>query len=220
MNIGDHIQATLVQNGWKVSSSHCHDKDGEYRIPMMAYDRADALVVSLGYTASVPWLEGPNGDVQEEDIDDVIRACLTLPLMAAKLYVQERHEYGDGKVVFIGSYAHDHVLSDSVAYCAAKAGLAQATRALAWDLTPAGFQFHIVHPYHVPDTPMGAAVVGNMMVQRGMTAGQAEEYQRKDLLLEDHLKPEEVASVVHWLLEAPVAKWLGGQGINLYGGTR
>lgn len=197
-----------------MESDDCRSDDGVYRIPTnLNYWEFDAMVITLGATRMVPF-----PDADEDDIADVIRACLTLPLMAAKVYVQERGDLG-GSVVLLGSYAHDHALTNGAAYCAAKAGLAAAVKELAWELVPM-FYFHVVHPFHVPSTPMGARVVENLMRTRGMTREEAELYQRRDLRMNDHLTPGEVAEVVYWLLTEPAAKWTAGSGINLYGGSR
>jgi ketoreductase len=212
-NIGSAVRDELSHNGWGVRTSDCRDEDGVYRIPNLRFLDHDAMVVTLGATRMVPFQ-----DADEDDIAEVIRACLTLPLMAAKAYVQDRGGLG-GSVVLIGSYAHDHALTHGAAYCAAKAGLAAAVRELAWELTASGFYFHTVHPYHVPDTPMGQEVLKGLRA-RGFTRAEAEQYQRKDLKMNDHLTPGEVAEVVFWLLSEPAAKWTAGSGINLYGGSR
>jgi hypothetical protein len=87
------------------------------------------------------------------------------------------------------------------------------------DLTPE-FLVSIIHPYHVPSTPLGEEVVETMMRDRGMTRIEAENYQTKDLRLPEHLTPAEIAEYVNWMLDAPEAAWLSGQGVNLYGGVR
>jgi hypothetical protein len=53
-----------------------------------------------------------------------------------------------------------------------------------------------------------------------MTRIEAENYQTKDLRLPEHLTPAEIAEYVNWMLDAPEAAWLSGQGVNLYGGVR
>jgi len=214
LNLGTVILNRLVEDGWTGLGYMCLDDDGVYRLPAADWEEYDAMICTLGYTRMVPF---KNAD--EDDIHEVIRACLVLPLMAAKAYVQERQDRG-GTMVFIGSYAHDHPLTYGAAYCAAKAGLAMAVRELAWELTDLAFYSHILHPYHVPATPMGSEVVWGLMEGRGMTREQAEEYQRKDLKMPAHLTPEVVAEVVSWLLREPAARWLAGTGLDLYGGTR
>ena len=214
-NIGDAIYKNLKDHGWEVVPSHCWDEDARgYRIPNFKYADTQALVVTLGMAQSEPWLQSDF----ELDVAAVVHASLLLPLAALHQWAQERQQ--DGTAVVIGSYAHDHVLTHSTAYCAAKAGLAHAVRSLGWELAGHGLFFHIVHPYHVPSTPMGKRVVQSMMANRGMTLKEAEDYQRKDLALPDHLTPTEIAEYVGWLVRAPEAQWMSGQGLNLYGGVR
>jgi NAD(P)-dependent dehydrogenase (short-subunit alcohol dehydrogenase family) len=212
-NIGAVVQEQLQDEGWTVDGSDCLDTDGVYRIPSTDLKQYDAMVVTLGHTRMVPFSEA-----SEDDIHEVIRGSLILPLMAARGYVRDRNSRG-GTVVLVGSYAHDHPLTHCAAYCAAKAGLAAAVKELAWEMTPLFF-FHIVHPYHVPATPMGQRVVEGLMESRDLTMIQAEAYQRKDLRMPEHLTAGEVAEVVSWLLSDPVARWTAGSGINLYGGSR
>lgn len=212
-NIGAAIRDELSHWGWTVDGSDCRDEDGVYRIPSTDFKQYDAMVVTLGHTRMVPF-----DQADEDDIAEVIRGSLVLPLMAARGYVRDRNSRG-GSVVLVGSYAHDHPLTHGAAYCAAKAGLAAAVKELAWEMTPLFF-FHIVHPYHVPDTPMGERVMEGLMKSKDLNRGEAMLYQRKDLRMPDHLKAGEIAEVIQWLLTEPAAKWTAGSGINLYGGSR
>jgi NAD(P)-dependent dehydrogenase (short-subunit alcohol dehydrogenase family) len=230
-NIGDAIAERQARRGWYVVGDDCHTRSAmEYDVPPdLDWSRFDYLVITLGY--GVP---APIGEVSARVIQEVIWGSLTLPLLCARKFVQEKRralaeriDAGSyvyegkeaGRILFIGSYGHDHVLSNSAPYCAAKAGLAHAVRCLAWDLTPE-FLVSIVHPYHVPSTPLGEEVVETMMRDRGMTRIEAENYQTKDLRLPEHLTPAEIAEYVNWMLDAPEAAWLSGQGVNLYGGVR
>jgi len=116
-----------------------------------------------------------------------------------------------------------------VIYCACKAGIAHATRCLAWDYGDK-FRFNVVHPYHVPETPMGERTVEHMLKDRERfpTREAAEDYQRKDLRFKEldgsprELTAGEVAGLICELVtDAPGAfMWLNGQGLNLYGGVR
>ncbi len=215
-NIGEAIAAELAEGTWVTDD--CYDVDtGEFEVPThLPYREAGALVVTLGATSLTPMLETARWRIEE-----VIRACLLLPLEAIRRYVQARNvDNAGGKVIVIGSYAHDHPLTGCAPYCAAKAGLAAAIKELGWELTEHGYQFHVVHPYHVPTTPMGEMVIAGLMEARNMTLEEARKYQRRDLKLDDHLTPAEIAVIVHWLLTEPAAVWLSGQGLSLYGGTR
>lgn len=223
-NIGRAISTRLRQRGWETVEHSCLNDDyrGEwgtyqYDVPGEAdiFSEANACIITLGSTMVDPFPEASGCQ-----IDDVIRACLTLPLLCARKYVRERLEAGNpqGWVVFIGSYAHDHVITYGTAYSAAKAGLAMATRSLAWECPQ--FLWHILHPYHTPGTPMWNYVQKQVVANRGMTHEEADAYAQKDLKRDHMLTPMEIARLVSMLLEEPAAEWLSGQGLNLYGGTR
>lgn len=214
-NIGDAVFSELDRRkGWLLDANDCQTEENWYDVPPVPWSDYDALVCALGLEGGTPF-----ADCEEDEVTATINANLTLPLNCIRTWVQARGAQG-GKCVVIGSYAHDHVLTWSTPYCAAKAGLAMAVRSLAWELTSEGFYFNIVHPYHVPSTPMGARTLKNLMDGRGMGLAEAQDYQTKDLRLEEHLAPTDVARVVVWLLTEPVAPWLAGQGLQLYGGVR
>lgn len=193
---------------------------------------ADSLVISLGATYKDHFSE-----LREGTIEKIIRANLTLPLEAARLYVQAalrsdhvRHEQAreNGMVssfdryrtiVFIGSYAHRHPFTNGTLYCAAKAGLNMAAQSLAWELTDRNFRIHIVHPFHVNGTPMWSQVEQDVMKSKDMTWEEADAYNRKDLKMPDLLRPEEVAEVVVQLIHGGAMSWVTGP-IEMYGGSR
>jgi NAD(P)-dependent dehydrogenase (short-subunit alcohol dehydrogenase family) len=213
-NIGEAIYDELKVDNWKVYGYDCSNGD-TYRLPLDApWAEADTLVVTLGKEGITPY-----DNCDEEEIVQIIDGSLVLPMLAVWYWVSARNGRG-GKCVVMGSYAHDHMPTSCAPYCAAKAGLAQAVRSWAWELTPKGFLFHIVHPYHVPSTPMGKRVVEAMVRERGFTEDEAVRYQMKDMRLREHLTPLEIAAVVGWVLKAPEAQWLSGQGLNMYGGVR
>lgn len=215
-NIGEAIYDRFVRDGWEVTGSDCWDKlSGDYRLdPTLDWEGYPNLVVTLGMEGLTPF-----DTCTYQEAVDVINANLVLPLLALHTWVAERQGLG-GTCVVIGSYAHNHALTGSAPYCAAKAGLHHAVQELGWELTGKGYQFHIVHPYHVPSTPMGARVLDALQRERGMSLREAVAYQTKDLRLDAHLHPTDIAEVVQWLVEEPVARWLSGQGIQLYGGVR
>lgn len=214
-NIGEAVVNELKANGWEVDWHDCRMDGGKYAIPeRLPFQYCDALVVTLGKEGITPF-----ATTSDDEITGLVYANLVLPLYAVRAWVQARASAG-GSCVLIGSYAYDHSPTSCVPYCAAKAGLAHAVQGLAWELTGKGFNFHIVHPYHVPSTPMGGRVVQAMMDERGFGLQEAHEYQMKDLRLPEHLHPTDIARVVRWLLDEPVAPWLSGTGLSLYGGVR
>jgi NAD(P)-dependent dehydrogenase (short-subunit alcohol dehydrogenase family) len=216
-NIGEAIYDKLDRRkDWLVDHNDCQVEDNLYGVPSVPWEDYDALVVTLGKEGITPMAE-----CDDFDIVSIIEANLMLPLRCIRAWLEAREASKlGGQCVVIGSYAYDHSPTSCVPYCAAKAGLAHAVQGLAWELTSQGYYFHIVHPYHVPSTPMGVRVVQAMMEVRGMGLEEAHEYQMKDMRLREHLSPEDIARVVCWLLTEPVAPWLSGTGLSLYGGVR
>lgn len=214
-NIGDAILSELEGHDWRAVADDCWRKDAGRFEPPLEHELKpySALVCSTGRACICPWEE-----VAERDLQDVIAANLTLPLVAAHRYVQARRRDG-GRIVFIGSYAHDHVLSNSAAYCAAKAGLNHAARCLAWDLGER-FPIHVINPYHVEGTPMEGYVIQAIMEGKGLDADGAREYQRKDLRGDPLTAPEVAAVVARLITGGLLSNRTIGQPINLYGGVR
>lgn len=189
----------------------------------------DALVITLGKAAKTHFAEIPDWEVR-----NMINTNLILPLEAARRFVQasravrararvtadNKREYLPQHIIFIGSYAHEHPFTNGTLYCAAKAGLAMAARTLGWELTDMGYRVHVVHPYHVPGTPMWAEVERGVMESKGWSKEEADAYARKDLKMPAELTPFDVANIVRLLLTEPRMGWLSGQGLNLYGGSR
>lgn len=192
---------------------------------------ADALVITLGATYNGHFLEIPDWEISR-----IIGANLILPLECARRYVQTREpareaiqqgkyeasysEKPHSRIVFVGSYAHDHPFTNGTLYCAAKAGLDMAARTLGWELTGNGYRIHIVHPYHVNGTPMWKQVEKDVMRSKGMTMEEADAYNRKDLRMPHLLTAPEVGSVISSLLNVPEFGWMSGTSLRLYGGSR
>lgn len=216
-NIGEWVvnELAAVTGFWRGEGEDCKTRKGYDVPPLRHYGRFDGMVVTLGRALIEPFDQLLDGE-----LEDVIRANLTLPLLATQRYVQARGERG-GTVVLVGSYAHDHVLSNSVPYCAAKAGLNHAVRCLAWDYGDR-FRFYIVNPHHVEGTPMERYVLDAIKRGKGFTEEDARAYQAKDLRTDANLTAPEVARVIAKLLDDPSDEWLwaNGSSINLYGGIR
>ena len=246
-NIGGAIASRMDQlNDWVTVSDDCYRDDLRWAAPKyVAADSSelgkyDACVITLGVTDIRPF-----GDTNDWDIHKVIYGCLELPLTCANNYVRGRRQCGmcggrmmragsldvcrecganrqadgGGTIIFIGSYAHNHPLTNSTAYCAAKAGLDMACRSLAWELMPE-FKVHIIHPHHVTNTPMSEKVLECIEDTQSVSRMMAEEYTRKDLRMPNLLTADEVAAMVEFLLTVPAAAWTSGSGINMFGGSR
>lgn len=214
-NIGSAIVKHLDTLGWTVEDHDCSTNwRDQYDVPSRVdWNGADALVITLGRTAIEPFTE-----IEPETIQDVINACLTLPLLCVRRWMQNRTH--GGKVILIGSYAHRHPFSNGTAYCAAKAGLDMAGKTLGWELTDQGVFTYVVHPYHVEGTPMWEGVQEGVQATKGMTREEADEYAKKDLKMNHLMKPDEVAQIVAMLLNTRAAAWMSGSNVELYGGTR
>ena len=179
----------------------CHMAGKLYDVPDLGteWEEYDALVIYAGQGGHHP--DGPH---HRRSIEETVNANLTLPLRCIRAWVHGRGTMG-GKCVVIGSYAYDHSPTSCVPYCAAKAGLAHAVQGLAWELTDRGYAFHIVHPYHVPSTPMGGRVVEAMMARARLHPGGRAGAPAQGPELDDHLHPSDIARVVAWLLDEPIA---------------
>lgn len=217
-NIGEAVcnVINMETSSWLAEPEDCSMGGGVFLVPP-ARDLGpfDALVVSLGRS-----LIEPITGTDEPDLEDVIHANLIMPMIAAARYVGWRQSAGEpgGTVIFIGSYAHDHVLSNSAAYCAAKAGLNHLARCLAWD-HGAEVAFHVVNPYHVEGTPMEEYVIDAIRKTKLLSEDEARAYQRKDLR-RAALGAEDVARVVVRLLTDDVWADTNGQSIDMYAGVR
>lgn len=224
-NIGEAIVDDLCRSGFLVVGEDCHHESGAYNAPTTAWFReqdADVLVVSLGKAARLPFEE-----LDPAKLMGLIHANLALPLECALRYVRAAEAasaYRQGatrRIVFIGSYAHNHPFTNGTVYCAAKAGLDMAARTLGWELTDKGYRVNIVHPYHVAGTPMWTEVEEGFRENHpGWTEEKCEAYHRKDLRMPDLLSPGQVARVVRRIIEEEDFAWTSGTSIELYGGTR
>lgn len=226
-NIGDAIVSHLFDEGWHVLADDCWNPHFEtYDPPLVEQFEeldADALVITLGQTYNESF-----DSLDSNTLTDVLDANLLLPLEAARRYVKacdtNLHKVPRSNklrhIIFTGSYGHEHPFTNGTLYCAAKAGLDAAVRALGWELTDKGYRIHIVHPYHVQGTPMWSQVEEGVKQRYGMTDDESYMEVRKDLKMPDLLVASEVAEVVHALLTVSALQWTSGTGIKLYGGTR
>jgi NAD(P)-dependent dehydrogenase (short-subunit alcohol dehydrogenase family) len=215
-NIGDAIAQRLEAMAMDVYAEDCAAVTGGYGIPILTAN-TEALVVTLGATEVKPFWE-----IQDTEIQNIINACLTLPLLAAREFVRARDERG-GRIILTGSYAWRHPFSGGAAYCAAKAGLDMAGRTLGWELTGMGYRVFVIHPYHVEGTPMWERVQAGVMATKGMSREQADAYARRELLMDRPLSPNDIAKLVAKLCQADdddPLMWMSGSHFELFGGTR
>ncbi|MDH3813147.1 MAG: SDR family oxidoreductase [Acidobacteriota bacterium] len=112
-----------------------------------------------------------------------------------------------GSIVLMASAAATVGLPSHEAIAAAKAGVIGLARSAAATYAGKGIRFNAVAPGLV-DTPMSAGITGNEMMLRASTAMHP---------LGRIGKPDEVASVITWLL-SDTASWVTGQVIGIDGG--
>lgn len=183
----------------------------------------DALVVSVGRTSKDHFTEIPDWDIRH-----LIQANLILPLEAARRFVQAA-EIGPHltpqhmrirHIIFIGSYGYEHPFTAGTSYCAAKAGLDMAARTMGWELTDRGYRVHIIHPWHVEDSPMWDTTQELVGEARGWTREEADAYAFREEKMPRRLSTRDIAEVAHALLTVPAFEWMSGQSVKLYGGVR
>jgi NAD(P)-dependent dehydrogenase (short-subunit alcohol dehydrogenase family) len=93
----------------------------------------------------------PLDELDLAGLSEVVNVNLAAPLLAAQAAAQ--HMPSGGRIVNVTSVLDREPLSGAAAYCAAKAGLALASRVLALELAPRGITVNCVAPGHTA-TPM------------------------------------------------------------------
>ncbi len=142
--------------------------------------------------------------------DDEWRETLSLNLDSAFAAVRAGAKVmsrGGGSVVLMSSAAATVGLPSHEAIAAAKAGVIGLARSAAATYAPKGIRFNVVAPGLV-DTPMAAGITGNEMMLKASTAMHP---------LGRIGQPEEVASLIDWLL-SDEAGWVTGQVFGIDGG--
>ncbi len=106
------------------------------------FGRIDILVNNVAISDNRNILE-----IAEQEWDDTIRVTLKSPFLMARHVAPRMVEQGSGgKIVNIGSTSGYRGRGSAVAYSAAKGGVANLTRALAFQLAPHGIRVNSVSP--------------------------------------------------------------------------
>lgn len=166
-----------------------------------AHGRLDALVNVVGGGRSGIKLP----DVTRQDWDRVLTLSLTSTFLLCRAALPHLERVG-GSIVNLSSVAGIRGMHESPAYCAAKGAVIGLTKALALDHGPAGVRVNCVAPGAV-ETPM----LRKHRTQEQIAALGA------GSLTGRVARPQEIASVVRWLL-GDGASYVMGQTIEVDGG--
>lgn len=152
-------------------------------------------------------VRGPLVSYDDATIENLIALDLTAPLLLSRgLHPMLRAARG-ASVIHIGSIAGHIALPTGVAYAAAKAGLAQATRTLALEWAADAIRVNCVAPWYTR-TPLVEPVLSDPERLAAILARTP---------LGRVAEPEEVATVVAFLA-MPASSYVTGQTIAVDGG--
>ena len=215
-NIGDEILKRLRYD-FEIEAPAIEDFDvtkgtGQY---FMVRHEYDTLIMCNGFT-HLDWFEDMSPTLIQKTFDVNVVGSLKAAQKFVNCTINQAHKK---YIVFIGSMAYNHVLNGSVAYCASKAALAHATKCLAWELAPKGFNVFCVHPSNVEGTPMTEETIKGLMRYRYLSRSEAEEYWGASLPKEKWLQPADIAETVAFLISGK-ADYLSGSNIEMAGGQR
>jgi NAD(P)-dependent dehydrogenase (short-subunit alcohol dehydrogenase family) len=144
---GDAVAAAIGAGGGEAASfvadvSNSDDVQGLIAAVVERFGRIDILVNNVAISDNRDVLE-----ITEEEWDRTIAVTLTAPFLMAKYAALRMVEQGSGgKIVNIGSTSGHRGRASAVAYSAAKGGVANLTRSLAYQLAPHGIRVNTVSP--------------------------------------------------------------------------
>ncbi len=144
---GDAVADTIGEAGGEAASfvADVSRSDGVQDLiaaVVERFGRIDILVNNVAVSDNRSILE-----ITEEEWDRTIAVTLTAPFLMAKYAALRMVEQGSGgKIVNIGSTSGHRGRARAVAYSAAKGGVANLTRSLAYQLAPHGIRVNTVSP--------------------------------------------------------------------------
>ncbi|KKM09113.1 hypothetical protein SY88_20430 [Clostridiales bacterium PH28_bin88] len=113
-----------------------------------AFGKIDILVNNAGVT-----VKKPAEDVTENDWDTVINTNLKGMFFCAQAVGRQMIKQRSGSIINLSSIGSKVAISNSVAYCASKGGLAQVTRVLAVEWAKYNIRVNAVGPAYI-ETPL------------------------------------------------------------------
>jgi NAD(P)-dependent dehydrogenase (short-subunit alcohol dehydrogenase family) len=168
------------------------------------FGRLDGLV----HNAAAPSMDGTVVDLDEAQWRRELDVSLTGAFLMAKAALPLIAESGGGSVVLIGSQFGRVATAQSVAYCAAKAGLIHLAKAMAVDHAAQGIRVNSLSP---------GAVATARLLQRWPDLDAADKGLGPAHLLGRIAQPDEIAAAAAFLLSAD-ASFVTGTDMLVDGG--
>lgn len=193
--------------------------------PQWAVDVSDPDAVAAAVTASAAHLGGLDGLVNAAGIDlvadiesmtladwsRVLAVNLTGPMLLMQAAYPFLKAAGGGTIVNVSSAAGLSPLQHRTAYCASKAALQMASKALAMEAAAFGIRVNTVCPGAVETTLLRASI------DAAEDPGAAYEAIRARYALQRIAEPEEIAAAILWLTSAE-SSYVTGVALAVDGG--
>ncbi|PLR94885.1 elongation factor P 5-aminopentanone reductase [Bacillus sp. T33-2] len=160
----------------------------------------DAIVHNAGHS-----LYGLITDLEEEDLEKLIRVHITVPMMLTKLLLPKLVQKKQGGIVVVSSIWGQTGAACEVAYSAVKGAQLSFAKALSKEVAPSGIRVNAIAAGAV-DTPM--------MARFNMEEGDSI---RQDIPLGKFASPRDIADGVVFLLSDKAA-YITGQVLPVNGG--
>lgn len=163
------------------------------------------LINNAGTNFNKPILYQPNSEIME-----ILNVNLIAPILLSKFAVKFLKRTNKGVIINMSSILADHGNAFQVAYSASKSGLNAVTRSLAREVGEL-------------DSENNIRVVGIApgFIETDMTKKLSEEIKdsyKKHIPLKKFGQPEDVAELIHFLLDETKSKYINGSIIKIDGG--
>ncbi len=172
--------------------------NGMVEAAVEGFGRIDILISNASIRGQVP--------VTEMTLEQW-RAVLAVPLdgafLCAKACIPHMEKAGGGRIITLGGISAYIATANRAHLLAAKAGLVGLTRGLAVELAPMGITCNVVSPGHI-DTVRPASAGERPPMKNPPPVNRFG-------------KPEEIASMIHYLCQ-PEAAYITGQTLHVNGG--